>query len=141
MSPKQVVYAPLSPLPYQSRIDLVDDNREVFVHMPVRTGAMEPHSSPLNLCKDLKHLTPNIMPLREIITSQTPGDDINLYRSSIDYVYTGELDEYQSTEVKLEEVASESARAPYLRGLINPSLNYKPEQRHWDFPRLHCPSE
>uniref|UniRef100_A0A8R7U6N6 Uncharacterized protein n=1 Tax=Triticum urartu TaxID=4572 RepID=A0A8R7U6N6_TRIUA len=46
--PEQAADAPLSPLTYRSPTDLVDDNREVFVHMPLRTRVREPQSSPLN---------------------------------------------------------------------------------------------
>jgi hypothetical protein len=49
----------MSLLPYQSWLDLVDDIQEVFIHVPLRTSAMEPQSSLLNPCIDLKLLTPH----------------------------------------------------------------------------------
>jgi hypothetical protein len=34
--------ASMSLLLYRSRIDLVDDNRVIFMHVPLRTNALEP---------------------------------------------------------------------------------------------------
>ena len=67
--PEWAANAPLSPLPYYSHLNLVDDSRKVFVHIHLRTSNLELQPSPLNSLIYLKHLTWNIATKRETLTS------------------------------------------------------------------------
>jgi hypothetical protein len=61
MPPKRAAAALMSLLHQRSRPDDVDDRREVFMHVPLKTNALELKLSPLNPWTDLLDATSEII--------------------------------------------------------------------------------
>ena len=105
----------MSSLPYRIRVDLIDNSRKVFVHVPPKDQrhitaiiAVEPLNR--SEAPDIKYLHMT----RNPITSALQGDGRNLCRSSVDYVQMNELEEDPSPKHKLEEEAESFVLAPHL---------------------------
>lgn len=137
-----------------SRVDLVHDSREVFMHVPLRTSPLESPPPPSNPCIDLKHLTPNLATWQESLTLPSQEDGRNLRRSSFNYVQTDKLKGDRSLQDKVEEKASFFAQASQpkpLTGAKAPKFlsslqaaraacsgEANPQACRWSFERKVC---